>query len=80
MQTKLLGIRKERGETQEDVAKMLGISTASYRSKELGHSQFKMNEMFALASHYHMTIDDIFLPTKSTKREQKISQETNSNE
>lgn len=35
MQTKLLGIRKERGETQEDVAKMLGISTASYRSKEL---------------------------------------------
>ena len=80
MQTKLLGIRKERGETQEDVAKMLGISTASYRSKQLGHSQFKMNEMFALASHYHMTIDDIFLPTKSTKREQKISQETNSNE
>ena len=80
MQTKLLGIRKERGETQEDVAKMLGISTASYRSKELGHSQFKMNEMFALASHYHMTIDDIFLPTKSTEREQQISQETNSNE
>lgn len=73
MQTKLLGIRKERGETQEDVAKMLGISTASYRSKELGHSQFKMNEMFALASHYHMTIDDLFLPSKSTKREQKIS-------
>lgn len=80
MQTKLLGIRKERDETQEEVAKMLGLSTASYRSKELGHSQFKMNEMFALASHYHMTIDDIFLPTKSTKREQKISQETNSNE
>lgn len=53
MQRLLIGYRKERGETQKDVADLLGVSEESYRNKELGKTQFKMDEMFVLASHYN---------------------------
>lgn len=68
MQLKLLQARKESGETQGDVAKLLGVTTNTYAAKERGEIQFKMNEMFTLAEHYHSTIEDLFLPAKSTKR------------
>ncbi|MFT8491512.1 helix-turn-helix transcriptional regulator [Liquorilactobacillus satsumensis] len=71
MQYKLLALRKEKNETQKDVAEMLGITEASYRNKENGKTQFKMNEMFCLASHYCHSIEEIFLPRKFTISEQK---------
>ncbi|GKS80696.1 hypothetical protein LPAF129_03810 [Ligilactobacillus pabuli] len=69
MQYILTGIRKEHGELQDDLAKMLNISTAAYRNKEQGKTQFKMDEMFKIADHYNVKIEDIFLPRKYTLRE-----------
>ena len=59
--------------TQAEIADYLGISTKTYRSKELGNSEFTMDEMFKIAKLFNMRIDDIFLPreyrigTKRTK-------------
>ncbi len=71
MQYKLVGIRKEHQETQKELAKLLGISEATYRNKELGKVQFGLQEMFDIASHYEMSIDNIFLPSKFTFCEQR---------
>lgn len=71
MQWNLMKIRKENNETQLDLATMLGLSIEGYRLKENGVSQFKSDEMFLIAEHYQLSIDDIFLPTKYTISKQK---------
>lgn len=50
--------------TQEQMAAYLGITPKTYRSKELGNSEFTLDEMFAIAKMFNMKIDDIFLPRK----------------
>ena len=60
MQWNLIRLRKERNETQEDLARLLHISTEGYRKKENGINQFKSDEMFELANHFDLEINDIF--------------------
>lgn len=60
MQTLLYQLRKEAGMTQKDLAEKLGISETSYRHKELGKSDFKSSEMFAIADIFKRNIGDIF--------------------
>lgn len=74
MQLVLYDLRKNKKKmTQAEIANYLGISTKTYRSKELGNSEFTMDEMFKIAKLFNMRIDDIFLPheyhigTKGTK-------------
>lgn len=50
--------------TQEQMAKYLGITPKTYRSKELGNSEFTLDEMFEIAKLFNKKIDDIFLPRK----------------
>lgn len=69
MQGLLIGIRKEYGDSQKQIAEILGITEEAYRNKERGKSQFKMDEMFIISDRYNLPIDEIFLPRKSTKRE-----------
>lgn len=66
MQSILIGLRKEHGDSQKQLAGFLGISEEAYRNKELGKSQFKMNEMFFIANRYNQSIENIFLPRKYT--------------
>lgn len=73
MQVLLIKLRKEANESQLDVANMLGLSEGSYRNRERGKIQFKMNEMFILAKHYNKRIDEIFLPREFTIRVQSSS-------
>lgn len=68
MQSLLVGLRKERGLSQREAAKMLNLSEEAYRNKELGKSEFKMNEMFELSRFYGKPVDQIFLPRKYTNR------------
>lgn len=70
MQYKLAGIRKEHGETQEKLASLLGVNVQSYRNKEMDKTEFKLSEMFIIAGHYEMRVEDIFLPRKYTICEQ----------
>ena len=74
LQLILYDLRKNKKKmTQAEIADYLGISTKTYRSKELGNSEFTMDEMFKIAKLFNMRIDDIFLPreyrigTKRTK-------------
>lgn len=70
MQWNLYRIRKEKGETQKELATLIGVSEESYRLKEKGNNQFKSDEMFIIAKHYGKTIEEIFLPTEYTKSKQ----------
>lgn len=69
MQEKLIKIRRSNLETQSTLAKLIGVDLRTYQNKEAGVSQFKSNEMFTIASHYGMKIDDIFVPTNFMNHE-----------
>lgn len=69
MQEKLIKIRRSNLETQSTLAKLIGVDLRTYQNKEAGVSQFKSNEMFIIASHYGMKIDDIFVPTNFMNHE-----------
>lgn len=71
MQWKLIRLRKERNLTQEDLAKKLGIEPSTYRNKETGKTQFKMEEMFILSDYFDESIENIFLSTNFTVRDKK---------
>ena len=63
MQEKLILLRKKRNVKQEILAKLLDITQKTYSYKELGKSEFTMNEMFKIANYFGLTIEDIFLPS-----------------
>ena len=49
---KLLMLRKENKLTQEEMAKSLGITSVSYRSKENGKKQFTENEIVKILNMF----------------------------
>jgi transcriptional regulator with XRE-family HTH domain len=57
--TKLLKLRTEKGETQEQVADSIGISYVSLSRYETGQRMPKMNILSRLADHYGVTVDEI---------------------
>jgi len=66
MYSNLAKLRKERGITQEQMAKIIGVKNAStYNRKERGHNQFKSDEMEIVKDLFQLPIDDIFLKFKS---------------
>lgn len=65
MQYKLYALRKQKGLTQEDMAKELGITPNTYRNKELGHTFFNAKEMFKISDLFQKPLDDIFLPSET---------------
>ncbi|HEM5602234.1 TPA: helix-turn-helix transcriptional regulator [Streptococcus suis] len=67
MQSKLYALRRERNITQEQLAKRLGISTSTYRNKEMDRQEFKSSEMFAISKFFEMEISKIFLDKKFTQ-------------
>lgn len=69
MQFLLEAIRRSKKESQEDIAKLIGVDVRTYQNKEKGITQFKQNEMFLIAQHFNKKIDEIFLPTNFEKQE-----------
>lgn len=58
----LKNLRKEHGETQIEVARLLGLKTASaYNKKENGKVPISLEEAKILSAHYEQPID-IFCP------------------
>lgn len=68
MQIKLYELRKQAGLTQAQMAEKLNISETTYRSKELGQTDFKSTEMFLIADILEKDIHEFFLPKKTTIR------------
>lgn len=65
MQGKLMILRKEHHQTQDDLAKFLGISKGSYKNKETGKTEFTMSEFYKLSKLYGVKMDEIFTPRKT---------------
>ncbi|HFU3983531.1 TPA: helix-turn-helix transcriptional regulator [Streptococcus suis] len=66
MQSKLYALRRERNITQEQMATLLGVSTSTYRNKEMDRQEFKSSEMFAIGRFLGLEISEIFLDNKFT--------------
>ena len=67
MQIYLYKLRKGNNISQRDMAKIIGKSTTTYRDKELGKQDFKLNEMFLIANYFNKDIGDIFTLSTSQK-------------
>ena len=61
MKNKLEEIRKERGITQEDLAKILEVSRQTVGSLENGRYNPSIILAFKIARYFEMTIEDIFI-------------------
>ena len=57
---KLLGKRKEFGYTQQEVAKVLGISEVAYRQKEKGQREFTESEIRKLCDLFNVDANYFF--------------------
>lgn len=71
MQSKLILLRIENKVTQERLATLLKIDVSTYRKKENGLNEFKLTEMFIVASYFNKTLDEIFLNRNVTNRDKK---------
>ena len=60
MNLKLRGKRVEKGYSQADLAKLLGISTNAYNLKENGKYEFILSEIQDLLYYLDCDFDDIF--------------------
>lgn len=70
---RLRGLRKEKGLTCEDMARILGLDTkAAYSKKELGRTKFSLDDARKVSRVLGKSIDDIFfadeVSLKDTKR------------
>ena len=54
--------RTEKGFTQEDTAKALGITRQAYRMKESGRTEFTFAEVIVLAKMFDCSLDTIRHP------------------
>lgn len=57
---RLKGLRVENDLSQEDMAKLIGISSSSYQRKESGENQFLLIEADKIAKVLKKDIRDIF--------------------
>lgn len=49
----------EHGETQKDLAKVIGITAANFSYKINGKVQFRQKEIEAIRNHYNLSADDV---------------------
>lgn len=53
----LKNLRKQAGETQADIAKLLGFTTTAYQNYERGTNEPSNKSLCILADHYGVTVD-----------------------
>lgn len=64
--TFLQQVRKEHGDTLQDLAKLLKLSAPSgYARKEKGKVPFRLQEAFLIADRYGMTVEELFGEAKN---------------
>lgn len=63
---KLKALRKERGETQKQVAAAIGIRERPYQYLESGEHQPSLDTFIALADHFGVSLD--YLAGRSDQR------------
>lgn len=63
MQDRLIILLKRNNLTQHWLAELLDLSDKQIGKKINGEVKFNGDEMFKVASHFNMKIEEIFLPT-----------------
>ena len=63
MQSKLILLMKEKNVSIKELSKLLGISEKQTSFKIKGKVDFKCTEMFVIAKHFNLGVEDIFLPS-----------------
>ncbi len=71
MYPKLIGKRNEKGLSQEEMAKLLGISKNNYNLKENGKLDFNLVEVKKILSILNDSYDNIFFDENVTKKSNK---------
>jgi len=71
IQVILIGLRKDNGDSQKDLAELIGSNETTYRNKELGRNKFDHAELFLISKKYGKKIEDIFLPPLITNRDKE---------
>ena len=66
--SKLIKARKEKGFTQEDVARLLKTERSTYSNYELGYRKIEVETMIKLKKILGVSDDKIFLLDNDTKR------------
>lgn len=59
MALRLKAVRSERGLTQEDVARVLGVTRSAYANYEKGFRDIPTNLIIELADYYKCTTDEL---------------------
>ena len=72
MGQRIAALRKDKGLTQEDVAKAIGISRTALTQIELGNRNVDSLELYALSTSLGFSIDDLFSGDFHVKEEQAI--------
>jgi len=57
---KIKGLRAERGMSQADLAKIIGITAGSLQLKEDGKYDWKSSEMFTMRRFFKVSLDELF--------------------
>ena len=63
----LRALRARKNLTQEDIAKILGITTRTYASKERGEHQFTISEVYKICDYFKVSPMDIFFTNQCTE-------------
>ena len=66
--SKLIKLRKEKGFTQEDVARLLQITRSTYANYETGYRKPDIETVIKLKRIFGVSEDRFFLPDSDTKR------------
>ena len=68
---RLQEFRIQHGETQRKMADVMGIkTTGAYCKKELGYIPVSLEEAYAAAAHWGVTIEEIFLQIKFSEKKE----------
>lgn len=71
MTNRLQELRIHHGETQREMADIMGIKTiGAYCKKELGYISVTLLEAHAAAAHWGVTIEEIFFADENAKTEE----------
>lgn len=61
--------RESMGLKQEDIAKIINVSTVNYSKKENGAVKFSLNEARQISEYFRMPIESIFFAHEVSKNE-----------
>jgi len=65
---KIKKLRTDNNISQEELAKMMGVSRPTLSQIELGERKLKVDEIQKLASIFEISLSDLLEPNKSTKK------------